>query len=235
MAKEGSSLAGKNIWNIRGRTLLNWLIDDARKSSLVNKVFVSTNGKETAQIAERANVELIIRSDDLAKNENFPQAVDHAINYIKQKYDDLQIITISQCVVPFRAPDIFDRCISFLLKNKNYDSVVTIRKTADIPETIMKEENGYLMPYFSEHHAKSFLSRQDSQAYGIDHVIECFRYSSWLNREKGIKPWSYLGRKIKGIEQDYHNPNCFVDVHTLDDIRWLEFLVDNIGFEGMKK
>lgn len=235
MAKEGSSLAGKNIWNIRGRTLLGWLIEDAARSSLVDKVFVSTNGKETTEITQKAGAEVIRRSDELAKNEKFPEAVDHAVGSIKKKYDDLEIIAMPQCVVPFRDPHIFDRCISFLLENKDYDSAVTVRRTADIPETLMKEENGCLVPYLKEIHAASFCSRQDSEAYGIDHVVECFRYASWLNREQGIRPWSYLGRKIKGIRQDHHNPNCFVDVHTLEDIRWLEFLVDHLGFEGMKK
>jgi hypothetical protein len=77
-------------------------------------------------------------------------------------------------------------------------------------------------------------SRQDSEAYEIDHAIECFRYSSWLNRRNGTKPWDYLGKKIKGIEQKYHNHNCFVDVHTLADIEWLDFIVKNLGFVGMK-
>ena len=69
--------------------------------------------------------------------------------------------------------------------------------------------------------------------YEIDHAVECFRYASWLNRAAGMKPWNYMGKKIKGIEQNHHNHNCFVDVHTLDDIKWLEFIVDNLGFEGM--
>jgi hypothetical protein len=37
-----------------------------------------------------------------------------------------------------------------------------------------------------------------------------------------------------GIRQAYHNHNCFVDVHTLDDIKWLDFIVQHLGHEGMK-
>ncbi len=31
----------------------------------------------------------------------------------------------------------------------------------------------------------------------------------------------YLGTKVKGIKQEYHNPNCFVDVHTMNDIKYV--------------
>lgn len=236
MAKEGSfGLPGKNIWKIKNKTLLGWTIEGAKKSKLVDKVFVSTNGKKTAQVAKKAGAAVIVRDDELAKNEKFMEAVDHAIKYIKSLYPDLEIIAIPQCVVPFRDPDIFDRCIQFLLDNSGYDSAVTIRRIPFIPGAIMREVKGDLIPYFPELQDKVSGSRQDSKGFEIDHTVECFRYSSWLNRKNGIKPWDYLGKKIKGIRQNFHNPNCFVDVHTIDDIEWLQFIVKYLGFKGMKK
>lgn len=235
LAKEGSiGLPGKNIWKIKDRTLLEWTIGQAKSSRSVDKVFVSSNGKKTAEIAGNAGAEVILRGDELAKNEKFMAAVDHAVNHIKSVHSDLEIIAMPQCVVPFRDPDIFDRCIDFLLKNPEYDSAVTIRRTGYIPGALMKIEGDFLVPYFPGIQTEVSGSRQDSSAYEIDHTVECFRYSSWQNRSKGVKPWSYLGKKIKGIEQSYHNHNCFVDVHTLADIKWLDFIVDKLGYEGMK-
>ena len=98
----------------------------------------------------------------------------------------------------------------------------------------MKNEKDMLVPYIPEAQSVASGSRQNSEAYEIDHAVECFRYASWLNRKEGIKPWDYLGKKIKGIKQSYHNRNCFVDVHNLEDIKWLDFIVDNLGFQGMK-
>jgi len=234
MAKEGSiALPGKNIWKIKGKTLLEWTIADAQAAKSVDAVWVSTNGNATADIAKNAGAEVIMREDELARNEKFMEAVSHAVSSVKAKHPDLAIIAIPQCVVPFRDPDIFDRCVDFLKENPVYDSAVTIRRTGYIPEALMKESGDVLLPYFPQAQSAASGSRQDSTAYEIDHVVECFRYDSWLNRDKGIKPWSYLGRKIKGIEQKQHNHNCFVDVHTLDDIKWLEFIVDKLGFEGM--
>ena len=236
MAKEGSiGLPGKNTWEIHGKTLLGWTIEDAKKSRLVDKVVVSTNGPQVAKLAEKAGAEVVMREDELAQNEKFMPAVDHAIKYLKKKYEKLAIIAIPQCVVPFRDPDIFDRCISFLRENKDYHSAVTIRRVPFIPEAIMKIQNGDVVPYFPQSQSVVSGSRQDSAGYEIDHVVECFRYESWLNRHEGIKPWNYIGKKVKGIEQNFHNPNCFVDVHTIDDIRWLEFIVQHFGFSGMKR
>ncbi len=236
MAKEGSfGLPGKNIWKIKGRSLLEWTILDAKKSKTVDKVFVSTNGKKTARIAKKAGAEIIMRDDELAKNEKFMDAVDQAMRSLKERFPQLKHVAIPQCVVPFRDPDIFDRCFTFLTKNPKYDSVVTIRRTPFIPEATMKIDGDYLVPYFPDSQKNVSGSRQNSQGYEIDHVVECFTYHSWLNREEGIKPWNYLGKKIKGIKQEYHNPNCFVDVHTINDIRWLEFLVKHLGYKGMKR
>lgn len=235
LAKEGSiGLPGKNIWKIKDRTLLEWTIEDARKSKKVDRVFVSTNGDNTAEVAKKAGAEIILRDDELAKNEKFMASVDHAISHIRSRHQDLEIIAMPQCVVPFRDPHIFDKCINFLLENPEYDSAVTIRRTGYIPGALMKIENDFLVAYFPDTQTRVSGSRQDSEAYEIDHTVECFRYSSWQNRSQGVKPWGYLGRKIKGIKQTYHNHNCFVDVHTLADIEWLDFIVNNLGYKGMK-
>lgn len=236
LAKEGSiGLPGKNIWKIKNQTLLSWTINDAKKNKLVDKIFVTTNGKKTAEVARRAGAEIIMRDNELAKNENYMASVDHAVIHIKKLHPDLEIIAIPQCVVPFRDADIFNRCIKFLLDNKDYDSAVTIRRVGFIPEAMMKIQGDDLVPYFPETQKNVSGSRQDSAGYEIDHTVECFRYSSWKNRKEGIKPWDYLGKKIKGIKQTYHNHNCFVDVHTIDDIRWLEFIAKYLGFKGMKR
>jgi CMP-N-acetylneuraminic acid synthetase len=236
MAKEGSiGLPGKNIWKIKDRTLLGWTIQDAIKSKLVDKVFVSTNGEDVAKVAKAAGAEVIMRDNELAKNEKFMQAVEHAVELIKGKHPDLEIIAIPQCVVPFRDPDIFDRCMDFLLKNPDYDSVVTIRQVGFIPEALMKMEKNQLVPYFPDTQKNVSGSRQDSCGYEIDHTVECFTYNSYLKRAEGIKPWSYLGKKIMGIKQEFHNHNCFVDVHTMDDIHWLSLIVDHCGFDGMRR
>jgi CMP-N-acetylneuraminic acid synthetase len=236
LAKEGSiGLPGKNIWKIKGLSLLEWTIQDAKKNNLVDRIFVSTNGKKTAALAKKAGAEIIMRDHELAKNEKYMASVDHAVAHIKALDPNLETISIPQCVVPFRDPDVFNQCISFLMKNKDYDSAVTIRRVPFIPEAMMKIQGSDLVPYFPETQNKVSGSRQDSAGYEIDHTVECFRYSSWLNRKDGIKPWDYIGKKIKGIEQKFHNHNCFVDVHTLDDVKWLDFVVKYLGYKGMKR
>lgn len=236
LAKEGSiGLPDKNIWKIKDRTLLEWVIQDARNSELVDEVFVSTNGERTAEIARQAGAKVVMRDHELAKNEKFLEAVGHAVSAMKEYHPDLDIIALPECVVPFRDPDIFDRCISYLQDHPEYDSAVTIRKVGLIPEAMMKIEDEALIPYYPEAQKNVPIYRQGSAGYEIDHTLECFRYRSWLKKETGIKPWIYLGRKIKGIEQNFYNPNCFSDIHTLEDIHWLEFIIEELGFQGMRR
>ncbi len=236
MAKHGSlGLPGKNIWKVKGKPLLAWTIEEAKQSKLTDRIFVSTNGDEVANVAKQSGAEVIKREDELAKNEKFLDAVDQAIQMIEKQYGKPALIAIPQCVVPFRDLDIYDRMFKFLAEHKDYDSAVTVRQVGFIPEALMKIENDQLKPYYPSSQQTVSPSRQDSAGFEIDHAVECFRYQSWLNREKGIKPWNYLGQKVKPFLQTTHNHNCFVDVHTLDDARWLEFIVEHLGFQGMKR
>ena len=173
MAKEGSlGLPGKNIWPIKNTTLLEWTIQQARKNRLVEKIFVSTNGDKITQIAQRAQVEIIRRDDELAKNEKAIEAIDHAVLSIKKTCPGLELIAMPQCAVPFRDPDIFDRCFQFLNANNGYDSVVTVRQVGFIPEALMRMDgNGEISPYFSGSQESVSCSRQDSAGFFIYHAM----------------------------------------------------------------
>jgi N-acylneuraminate cytidylyltransferase len=84
-ARGGSKgLPRKNIRLVAGRPLLAWTIEDARESTRVDRVFVSTEDAEIARVARENGSEVIDRPADLARDETSSEAVlIHALEAIE--------------------------------------------------------------------------------------------------------------------------------------------------------
>src|SRR4030043_1395576 len=86
-ARGGSKgIPKKNIINFSGRPLLAWSIEDAKNSSLIDAVYVSTDDKEIAKVSQKYGAEVIWRpkeiSGDFSPSED---TLKHAINEIYKK------------------------------------------------------------------------------------------------------------------------------------------------------
>ena len=71
--KDSKGLKDKNIKNLHGKPLIAWTIDTAKKSKLIDKVFVSTDCEHIADIAKQYGADVpFIRPKSLAKD-NTPE------------------------------------------------------------------------------------------------------------------------------------------------------------------
>ena len=70
-ARGGSKgLPRKNIKPLLGKPLVAWTIEQVKKSKCIDRVIVSTEDKEIAEISERRyGAEVIERPEELAKDE----------------------------------------------------------------------------------------------------------------------------------------------------------------------
>ena len=93
-AREGSKgIKNKNIKKLNGVPLISYSISSAKKSKLIDKVFVSTDGKQISRISKIYGAEVIIRPKKISNNIIMPDAaVVHAINYISKIQNFLLII-----------------------------------------------------------------------------------------------------------------------------------------------
>ena len=69
-ARSGSKrLPSKNFLKLGGSPLISYTINSAKKSKLINKIFVSTDSKEVIKICELYGIKVpIFRSKKLAKD-----------------------------------------------------------------------------------------------------------------------------------------------------------------------
>ena len=93
-ARGGSKgLPGKNIKMLLGKPLIAWTIEEALKTSEIDKVVVSTDSNEIAEVAMKYGAEVpFIRPEDISgskvgKFDVWKHALDKCEGYYKEKYD----------------------------------------------------------------------------------------------------------------------------------------------------
>jgi len=120
-ARGGSKrIPRKNILPLGGNPLISYTINDAVNSKLVNRVIVSTDDQEIADISNRSGAEIIYRPSELANDTatNLPVIL-HTLDYLKDKEDySPDVVVFLQCTSPFRKDDDIDNAIRVFLESK---------------------------------------------------------------------------------------------------------------------
>lgn len=104
-ARGGSKgLPRKNIKELAGKPLIQYSIDSALASPLINKVFVSTDDSEIAEVAEKCGAIVINRPKELAEDES-PEwlAWRHAINWVIEHHGDFDKFVSLPATSPLRS------------------------------------------------------------------------------------------------------------------------------------
>ena len=136
-ARGGSkSIPRKNLALLGGKTLLNHAIETALASKWIQRVVVSTDDQEIAEIAIKGGAEVpFMRPNDLAEdNSSEWKAWQHALQTLSAN-DNFPIIDVFVSIPttsPLRNYDDINRCIE-LLSVSDADIVVTATETSRHP------------------------------------------------------------------------------------------------------
>jgi N-acylneuraminate cytidylyltransferase len=172
-AREGSKgIPGKNIRHLKGRPLISYSIEAARRASLVDRVIVSTDSDEIAEIAAAAGSEVVRRPGELADDSSpMLPVVLHALD---RQPEAFEIMTLLQPTCPFRRPEDVDRSIS-MLRDDRLDAVVGVmRLDHSHPSRTYRRDGDYLVPVDQ---ADAAANRQDLaelfQRNGAIYTLRC--------------------------------------------------------------
>lgn len=128
-ARSGSKgISGKNIKIIAGKPLIAWSIENACMSRLVDRVIVSTDSYEIANIAQEFGAEApFLRpeslSDDFATTES---AMIHAVSWLESNEGYMpDNVVLLQATSPVRENDSIDQAIEYFTSN-GYDSLLSV-------------------------------------------------------------------------------------------------------------
>lgn len=117
----------KNIKLLAGKPLIAYTIEEALKSEHLNRVIVSTENKEIAEISKKYGAEILKRPKELAQDNTPSQPVlEHAVNYLEKKENyKPDIIVLLQPNSPFRTFYQINEAIAKFLKGK-YNSLLSV-------------------------------------------------------------------------------------------------------------
>jgi len=157
-ARGGSKgISKKNIKPLLGKPLLTWTIEQAQKSKYISRVFVSTENKEIAKIAEQNGVEIpFLRPDEFAQdNSPTSDAIIHTLNTFEKLGEFYEIIIILEPTSPLRKKDDIDNAIEIYLHNSSdSESLVSVGE--------VQLENPYVMKIIENNHVVPFLENKQT-------------------------------------------------------------------------
>lgn len=177
LARKGSKgLKNKNRLKINGKSLVEITIDNAKKSKFLDDIIFSSDDKYLINLAKRKKILAPFkRPEHLCQdNSRTYDVVKHAVKWYENNIDLVSNIVILQPTTPFRTHKHIDLCIKKLAKNKNANSIITIKKIDYPIEWSLKRDKKYLK--FENSGGKKIFKRQDAKKLfkpsGLVYVIK---------------------------------------------------------------
>lgn len=216
-ARGGSKrLPRKNVLPLGGKPLIVWTIEAGLTSKYIDKIIVSSDDVEILKISLEAGVEITKRPAELAtdKASTF-SVVEHVVNEIDGDYD---ITALLQPTSPLRNSDHIDGAFDLLIA-KNADAIISVCETEHSPLwTNTLPEDGS-MDQFIKAEIKGFRSQDLPNYYRLNGAIYLCKNKRLIS-EKTF----FLKENIFAYRMDV---NYSIDIDTLADFNYVEFIINN--------
>jgi N-acylneuraminate cytidylyltransferase len=203
-ARGGSKgLPGKNIKKLKGKPLIHYTIESARKIFEDDQIFISTDDIEIKKVAESTGLQIPdLRPTHLATDHASSQDVLlHCLDRSNAQGYNPDTIILLQVTSPFRnelhiqeALDIYDN---------ECDMVVSVKHTEANPYYILMEEDEF--GWLQKSKSGRFDRRQDCpDVYEINGAIYIIRVKSLLQESMGhfSKVRKYVMKKEHSVDID---------------------------------
>jgi len=222
-ARGGSKgILRKNIRMLAGKPLIAYSIEKALKSIYIDRVIVSTDDEQIADIAKEYGAEVLIRPKKLATDDTSDLPVfQHALKKLKEKedYDPTFVLNIRP-TCPLRNVEDIDNAIEKMIRI-NCDSVRTITEVKDHPYWTSKLKGDKMAPFLDDVDVNKYYRRQLlPDAYITNGAVDV------MKSEIIMKKNNLYGRDIRGIITP---PERSVDIDTELDLKIAEFLLTERG------
>jgi CMP-N-acetylneuraminic acid synthetase len=177
-ARGGSKgVPGKNLRLLAGRTLLDYTATAASQSGVIDRVVLSTDSDEIADVGRRAGMEVpFMRPASLAQDDTpMLPVIQHVITTLTESGWTPDVIVLLQPTSPLRRPWHIRDAVTTLRETKA-DSVVTVVELPRhlSPDYVMRIEGGVLRPFLPD--GARVTRRQDARAaYSRDGTV----YACW--------------------------------------------------------
>lgn len=134
-ARGGSKgIPKKNITIINGKPLIQYTIDEAKNSKYLDRLIVSTDDKEIAEVAEKCGAEVpFLRPEELATdNAKTIDALIHTVTELEKIGSKYDYVVLLQPTQPLRKSWHIDEAIQKIVET-NEESLVSISEVKEHP------------------------------------------------------------------------------------------------------
>lgn len=134
-ARSGSkALKDKNIKELCGKPLLAYSIECAKQSGRFDKIFVSTDSTEYAEVAEKygADASFLRSAENSSDTANSWDAVREVINKFRDKDQEFDYIMLLQPTSPLRTSEDIENSFE-ILKEKSAHAVLSVTEAEHSP------------------------------------------------------------------------------------------------------
>lgn len=134
-ARGGSKgIPRKNVKAISGKPMIQYTIEAAKECPYIDKVVVSTEDVEIADISMRAGAIVpFSRPEELATDEaKTIDVVMHAVEFYERKAERFDIIVLLQPTSPLRNAEDITKALEYFMRNEQH-SLVTVSEVSESP------------------------------------------------------------------------------------------------------
>jgi len=201
----------KNIKLFSGKPLIVYSIVAAKASKQIDKIVVSTEDEEIAEISKKFGVKVIKRPIELSEdNSTTMDVVKHVLSVLKETENYIPgVVVLLQPTSPLRTVKTIEMAISKFLENyEDYDSLLPIYPIKSKIGTIKK---GFFIPNYV----------LGSQRQNIEQIYkECG--TIFIFKTNLIEEGKMFGKRLfPFIIQNYEES---IDIDTIDDFKQAEYL-----------
>ncbi|MDX2128606.1 MAG: hypothetical protein SFU91_06180 [Chloroherpetonaceae bacterium] len=229
--KKSMGSPGKNIRIILGRPAVEYAFI-AAISSMIDKVYVSTDSEEIANIGKKYGAIHIERPPELATPDALTEdALLHAWNEIKMDNPHTNISSISLLFANNPAIDVLllNEAIQSLQNSNEFDSCFSVAKYDMFsPARARKiDENGEIQPFIDLSLLGNVSSIRDSSGsvFYCDLSIQVMKPVCFDKMNEGRLPFKWQGKRSKAIVTDFG-----FDIDAEWQVPVIEFWLKKHGF-----
>lgn len=147
-ARSGSKgVPNKNIRLLGGQPLLAWSIAACLKSSVIDRIIVSTDSREYAELATKYGAEApFIRPAEISGDSSADyDFISHALDWLKNDKDDPEHIIHIRPTTPLRDPKFINDALSVFMKSYNATALRSVHEMSESAyKTFEVSSNGKL-------------------------------------------------------------------------------------------
>jgi pseudaminic acid cytidylyltransferase len=206
-ARSGSKrIPGKNIKSFAGKPMISYSIAAAKNSGLFDRIIVSTDSDQIAEIARQYGAEAPFRRPANLSDDNMDMApvIEHAVNWLNSNGPQIKYFCNIYPTAPFIRTDDLRKAFS-ILRDKNAPEVFSVT-TFPFPvfRALRVAQDGHLEMFWPENELKR--SQDLEQAYQDAGQFYWFDSGAFLKNKKNWDPGALPFFIPRYLVQDIDTP-----------------------------